>query len=114
MQEEGDRLSDDEIARREAERAAAEAAAIGGDPGPPDVRDPAARPVYEHGGGESEGFELAEEALRDAAEHGDVGGPADLDAPEPEAEPDPAIYGEADEFVSHDEAEENDRRSERR
>ena len=31
------------------------------------------RPVREAGGGESEGFEEAEAALREAAEHGDEG-----------------------------------------
>jgi hypothetical protein len=43
------------------------------------------RPVEEAGGGEAEGFEQAEEALREAAEHGDERNP-EADAYEMEAE----------------------------
>jgi hypothetical protein len=68
--------------REQAELAAREAAAIGGgDPaGAPQQAldteqdgesDPALRPVYEAGGGESEGFEQAEELLIEHASHGD-------------------------------------------
>jgi hypothetical protein len=68
--------------REQAELAAREAAAIGGgDPaGGPEPAvgagqdgepDPALRPVYEGGGGESEGFEQAEELLIEHASHGD-------------------------------------------
>ena len=59
------------------------------------------RPVEEAGGGESEGFEQAEELLEEHATHGDPGpDPTEL-AGEPE---DPgaaeAEYGEADEIDS--------------
>ena len=82
----------------ESERAAAEAAAIGGDPGEPAYEDPAQRPVREAGGGEAEGFEEAEAALVDHAEHGDLGHSPRHDAFTPEAESDraTAAYGEAD------------------
>ena len=56
--------------QEETEAAAAEAARIGGVAG--DERlDPAQRPVVEGGGGESEGFEEAEDALIEHASHGD-------------------------------------------
>lgn len=63
-------------AQEEADRAAAEAAAIGGQPssepraadgGP----DEAQRPLAEAGQGEAEGFEQAEEELIEHASHGD-------------------------------------------
>jgi hypothetical protein len=64
----------DPLAEEEAELAGAEARGIGGRP----TRDleedmphnPAMDPVYEAGGGESEGFELAEEELIEHSEHG--------------------------------------------
>lgn len=56
--------------QEETEAAAAEAAKIGGVAGDEDL-DPALRPVVESGGGEAEGFELAEQALIDHASHGD-------------------------------------------
>ena len=61
---------DDPLADEEADAAAAEAAAIGGVAGDEDL-DPAERPVREAGGGEAEGFEMAEEDLVDHASHGD-------------------------------------------
>ena len=54
------------------------------------------RPVEEAGGGEAEGFEQAEEALIESAEHGDEVDPT-TQAGEPEAERSGASYGEADE-----------------
>ena len=66
------------------------------------------QPLEEVGEGVSEGFEQAEEALIDAAEHGDSGGPADLDAFPPEAEPDPGTYGDADEVLADEDAEETE------
>ena len=54
----------------ETDAAAAEAAQIGGVAGDEEL-DPAQRAVIEGGGGEAEGFELAEEALIDHASHGD-------------------------------------------
>jgi hypothetical protein len=54
--------------------------------------------VDEAGGGESEGFELAEQELIEHASHGDEHTPSRIirDAG-PEEEPASAIYGEADE-----------------
>lgn len=54
----------------EIDAAAAEAAQIGGVAGDEQL-DPAQRPVVEGGGGEAEGFELAEDALIEHASHGD-------------------------------------------
>ncbi len=39
-----------------------------------DPNDPAMAPVYEGGGGESEGFEMAEDQLIEHASHGDEHG----------------------------------------
>jgi hypothetical protein len=61
---------DDPLAEEEAAAAAAEAAAIGGVAGDEDL-DPAERPVREAGGGEAEGFEIAEDDLIEHASHGD-------------------------------------------
>lgn len=63
-------------AREEADRAAAEAAAIGGNPSsepPPFDGGPseAQRPLDEAGQGEAEGFEQAERELIEHASHGD-------------------------------------------
>ncbi len=61
-------------AREQADRAAAEAGAIGGrttsDPSESE-RDAARRPLAEAGEGEAEGFELAENDLIEHASHGD-------------------------------------------
>ena len=98
---------DDEpdFATREEQAAAAEAAAIGG--GTPDVGgldpddpiDEAMRPVYEAGGGEQDGFELAEHDLVRNASHDDGGAFPEHDAFTPEIESDlsPAEYAEVDE-----------------
>ena len=70
-------MSDDQRAETEAERAAAEAGTIGGDPGPKPIGDDgepvdeAQRPLDEAGQGESEGFEQAEADLIENASHGD-------------------------------------------
>jgi hypothetical protein len=95
-----------DLATREEWAAAAEAAAIGG-PVPElgggvlddDGVDEAMRPVYEAGGGEQEGFELAEHDLVRNASHDDGEGFPERDAFTPERESDrsPAEYGEADE-----------------
>lgn len=93
---------------KEAALAAEEAATIGGDPGknPGATGDPARQAVEEGGGGESEGFELAEAALIDRAEN--PGGPSPLvDAGAVEPEDAGATYGEADE--SHSSEVESDR-----
>ena len=71
-----DREREDPLAEQEADRAAAEAGAIGGrvsyeaDPGGTGV-DESERPLTEAGEGESEGVELAEQELIEHASHGD-------------------------------------------
>src|SRR5436190_5538275 len=64
----------DPLAEEEAQAAAAEARNIGGRP-TRDLEedlphDPAMDPVYEAGGGEQDGFEIAEEELIEHTEHG--------------------------------------------
>jgi hypothetical protein len=80
MSDDSTQYADDSAARL-AERRAQEAAA-----------------VSEAGGGESEGFELAEEELIEHASHGDQHstGPITRDSSR-SPEPDPEIAGEADE-----------------
>ena len=85
---------------RETDAAADEAGRIGGRA--PANEDPARRPVDEAGGGEAEGFELAEEELIDNASHGDQRNFPDRDALPPE-EPSEAAYGEADQTIPGDE-----------
>ena len=94
----------DPLAEEEAQAAAAEAGAIGGVP-TRDLEedlphDPAMEPVYEAGGGEAEGFEMAEEELREHAEHGPARPETQIRVREEvdrlTEEEDPAIYGEPD------------------
>lgn len=85
----------DDIVETEEDAAAAEAARIGGRSGMEGM-DEAERASAEHGGGEAEGFEEAEELLQENATHGDPGADPLADAAAPEAEPDPATHGEAD------------------
>jgi hypothetical protein len=97
---------DDEpdFATREEQAAAAEAGAIGGrapDLGgldPDEPVDEALRPVYEAGGGEQEGFELAEHDLVRNASHDDGEAFPELDAFTPERESDrsPAEHADVD------------------
>lgn len=104
--------SDDEpdLETREERAAAAEARAIGGPPdreglaGTGEEVDEALRPVYEAGGGEAEGFELAEFDLERNATHDDGTGFPERDAFAPERESDrsTAEYGEADEAQAPD------------
>jgi hypothetical protein len=93
----------DTLADREAEAAAHEAAGVGGRA--PEDEDPARRPVDEAGGGEAEGFEQAEEDLRENAEHGELG-PRDpiRDSFTPEEESDRAggEYAEPDDVRTPD------------
>jgi hypothetical protein len=101
---------DPDFETREEWEAAREARAIGGpqaDVGGADSSepiDPAMIPVYEAGGGEDEGFELAEHDLVRNASHDDGEGFPERDAFTPEAESDrsPAEYGEADEEAPPD------------
>jgi hypothetical protein len=77
---------------------------------PDDKVDEALRPVIEAGGGESEGFELAEQDLIEHAEHGDEHGTsritqdaAGFDTPEDaEVELDEEIYAESDDAEPED------------
>jgi hypothetical protein len=99
--------SDDEpdLETRMEREAAAEARAIGGVPDPDGLAgtgeevDEALRPVYEAGGGEAEGFELAEFDLERNASHSDGGAFPERDGFTPERESDlaGAEYAEADE-----------------
>ena len=61
------------------------------------------RAVEEAGGGESEGFELAEQELIEHTSHGDEHTPSRIlrDA-EPDEEETDAVYGEADEEILSD------------
>ena len=92
---------DDPLAAEEAELAAAEAAAIGGVAGDEHDYEPAERPVREAGGGEQEGFEIAEADLIEHASHGDE---RSASVPYyhagPPEEPGTAEDGEADEIHS--------------
>jgi len=105
--------TDDDFVAAEEAAAAAEAGSIGG-PRLDDAHgDEAFEAVAEAGGGESEGFELAEEQLVDNASHG--GGRADPigDAFTPEVESDERtiVDGEADaERVSELDEDDTDRR----
>ncbi len=71
-----------------------------------DPNDPAFQAVNEAGGGESEGFELAEEELIEHASHGNEGGTARItsDASHIDEElDDDDLYGDADEEGDEDE-----------
>lgn len=94
---------DDKLAAQEADRAAAEAGAIGGrvSSEPPPVEggpDEAERPLAEAGQGEAEGFEQAEAELVEHASHGDqhAARRAIEDAPEETDDVRAAPAGEAD------------------
>jgi hypothetical protein len=91
--------ADEELLEDEEDAAAAEAAKIGGRSGMEGM-DPATRAAAEHGGGESEGFEEAEELLEDQAEHGEPTINPLRDPSRSEAESTEAVYGEADEVES--------------
>jgi len=98
-----ERDQQDVQADREAQAAADEAARIGGRA--PADEDPERRPVDEAGGGQAEGYEQAEEELRENAEHGELGPRNPVrDAFTPEEETDVADpeYGEADDARTHD------------
>jgi NADPH:quinone reductase-like Zn-dependent oxidoreductase len=85
----------------EADAAAAEAARIGGTVTPLS-EDPAREPIEEAGGGQAEGFEQAERALRDIAAHGDQHRFPDRDVPDAE-DRETVERGEADEPIPPDE-----------
>jgi len=87
-----------DVEREEAE-AAREAGNIGGRSGMEDVPE-AERPLAEGGGGESEGFEQAEELLEERATHDDDRGGPLRDRPDKEDEPSRAEHADADDFES--------------
>ena len=97
----------DPLADEEAEAAAAEAGAIGGratrDLEEDLPHNPALDPVYEAGGGESEGWEMAEEELIEHSEQGPNRPEAQVHVREEEgfeeSEPQTGVYGEADEIL---------------
>jgi hypothetical protein len=102
-----ERPAHDELAPKEAEAAAREAARIDG-PGAEDDIPEEQRPVVEGGGDEAEGFEQAEEELVEVASHGDPApDPTEL-VGEPEddrADPD---YGEPDRIESTERTDERE------
>jgi hypothetical protein len=69
-----------------------------------DPNDPAWKAVEEAGGGESEGFEQAEQELIEHAEHGDPAPDPGTEAfpPEEESDRETAEAGEADDVVPPD------------
>jgi hypothetical protein len=93
-----------DIEQEQTDKAATEAAAIGGRPGSApaplneDPPDEAQRPLAEAGQGESEGFEEAESELVDHATHGDQHAARRVieDAPTTDDDPRATRGGEAD------------------
>ncbi len=67
-------------------------------------REEERRPLDEAGEGEAEGFELAEQELIEAAEHGENRVDPEVDAftPEEESDRSGAEYGEADEAAPNE------------
>lgn len=90
---------EDPLGRREEERAAAEAGAIGG-PSPDYEGTDETRPLAESGQGVAEGFEESERDLVEQSSHGDqrYDPGADAFAPEERADEATAVYGEPDEI----------------
>ena len=97
----------DPLAEEEAEAAAAEARNIGGRP-TRDLEedlphDPAMDPVYEAGGGEQDGWEMAEEELIEHSEQGPARAETQIHVREEEvieeSPPDRELYGEADDVL---------------
>ena len=108
--EDQERLNEQQVPESEeslvsdAERdAAEEAGKIGGKGGADEVADEAERPVAEAGGGEAEGFELAERDLEENATNLESPNPRN-EAFTPEQERSDAEYGEADEEKSSEDA----------
>ena len=97
MENQPERISDDELRVRAEEKAAeAEAGDIGGEGSGEDL-DPADRAVREGGGGEAEGFEDAEKQLIENAAHGEGNPLPDAFSGEEESDLSGAEYGEPDE-----------------
>ena len=78
------------VAMQETAAAARDATAIGGRPADPEL-EPALRALAEGGQGVPEGFELAEQELIEAAEHGDSAVDPLADGFTVEAVPQPAV-----------------------
>ena len=93
--------NDEAFVEEEEQEAAEEAAGIGGEV-QQDSDDPAEAPVLEGGGGESEGFELAEKDLEDIAEHGDEHRFPDSATGQTEEAGADSTYGEADQEIPPD------------
>ena len=93
------RLRRDWLVDEQEQLAAQEAAAIGGKAGDEEI-DPAERPVREAGGGESEGFEIAEQDLirnsTHADDHSDSIVIRDASTPEKESDRQTGEFGESD------------------
>jgi hypothetical protein len=106
-EEQGERqdepADDEDVIAREEAAAAAEAGSIGGHRD--ESVDEADRPVSEGGGGEAEGFELAEEELVDEAEQGQQHNPL-ADAGDAEAQDPQSEHGEPDRLGSTEREEE--------
>jgi hypothetical protein len=104
MENEDESLEIEPTVADEEAAAAEQAGQIGGKGGAEEIADEAERPVAEGGGGESEGFELAEHDLEENATNLDSPNPRD-EAFTAEQERSDAEYGEADEArSSEDEA----------
>lgn len=97
---EEEQLADRQRVEEEAAAAASEAGRVGGD-APIESDDPSQQPLIESGQGESEGFELAEQRLRDIASHGDEHRFPDRDV-RPAEDREQAERGEADETIPRD------------
>jgi hypothetical protein len=108
--ETGDSFDEDpDLATREERAAGAEAGSIGGrqpavGAAADEPVDEASRPVREAGGGEQEGFEVAEHDLVRNARHDDGEGHPERDdfTPEHESDRSTAEYGQADEETRSD------------
>lgn len=99
-----DRITDEEV-----EKASEEAGEIGGHT-PSESLPSAEQAPTESGGGQAEGFELAEQQLQESASHGDTSGRHPLGDRFPEEEEDPrehTIHGEADRADSSETHEDN-------
>ena len=90
----GQGTPEDPLVEHEEQAAASEAASIGGRA--PEDSDEERRPVEEAGGGEAEGFEAAEQALVEHAEHTTGEGAPRPDQMGEEAEVERASHGEPD------------------
>jgi hypothetical protein len=97
-------------AEEQAELAARDAGRIGGETDLDAEVEEADRAVVEAGGGEAEGFELAEQQLRESASHGDAAGHPLADRfPAEESNPEEhTSYGEADDAVHRETVESQD------